>query len=90
MVWNFKGGRQKDVAMEKQGLVINSWLGPEETGDTERAFNIRALLGFSLSIPLVYTIVIYGYCSLPGTSPLSTFFGQLRRRSKFLPESFGP
>ena len=51
---------------------------------TERYFNKQTLLGPSLSTHRVHTIVICGYSSRSRTSPLATFFKQLRGQSFFL------
>ena len=68
-------------------LINKCLLNPTETmGNRGILTNV---LGSSLSMHLVDTIVIYGDSSLPGRGPLSKFFRVLEEKSQFLPESFG-
>ena len=56
-----------------------------------RSSNRQTYLNSSLSPHLVHTSAIHlGHGSLPGIGPLSSFFTQLGKRLKFLPESFEP
>ena len=65
------------MEMEKQVFSNVPWA-TQRSWDTERNFNKQTLLGSSLSMHLVHTIVIHGDISLPGTGPLFAFFQAVR------------
>ena len=85
-----RGRRQFTWRWKSKCFINKCLLGHEEImGHREEFWQTDFPRFLPVYTPSSYYL-IYGDSSLPGTGPLSTFFRQLERRSKFLPESFCP
>lgn len=85
LVWDFKG-KEGTSHEDRKACVcyLNVRLAKQRQWEAEMNFRKQTLLGSSLSPCLLYTILVYGDSSIPGTGSLSTFSFLLIHTTSFV------